>query len=82
MSLQDELDTAEWIIVDCPRPASCDENDAFMRSVRAALITERQRSDFDAGRFVECNGCAVKGGTPALCGACLANRQLITKLSK
>jgi hypothetical protein len=69
-------------IVDCPRPEAHDEEAAFARALRGALITDRQRMDFDAGRFVECNVCAVKGGTPELCGACLANRHLIGKLSR
>ena len=31
-------------------------------------------------KFVECDTCRAKPGTPALCSGCLANREAIDKL--
>lgn len=36
----------------------------------------------EAEEFRECEACAAKPGTPALCGPCLHNRELIHLLQK
>jgi hypothetical protein len=53
---------------------------SYLDDVLPMLPTEKQRDDFKHGRFVECDSCAEKLGSPSLCGACLANRAVVGAL--
>lgn len=67
------------VVVPAPRPAD-DVNRAAWRKQIADYLQEVDRYDFEARRFVPCNICRAKTGSPTLCGGCLANRQTIDEL--
>jgi len=68
-------------VVSAPRPHSEDEDLTLLVYLYKEL-TERQRQSLARGDLVECDSCAARAGTPALCASCLANRYLISAGSR
>jgi hypothetical protein len=66
-------------IIEADRPVD-DTPENWRKIVSNALRDEYRQNRFGDDDFVECDVCAAKPGTPALCAGCLANRETIGRL--
>jgi hypothetical protein len=68
-------------IVEADRPAD-DSIESWRKIVTGYLKDDYRKQKYIDMEFVECDTCAAKPGTPALCAGCLANRETISRLHK
>lgn len=71
-------------IVSANRPAE-DNPETWRKYLAGRLVYESggsniRKNDFLNRKFVECDSCANKPGSPSLCAGCLANRNTISSL--